>query len=226
MKILVFAPHPDDEVLGCGGVIAKYSGAGDKVTVCIVTSGHPPIYDVSVAESHGWPHNLYPEIINSHKILGVSETVFFEYPAADLESVPRYILNDKVQRLVQRIKPEIVYIPHFGDMQRDHALTSEAVMVSMRPRGDHIVRSVYAYETLSETEWNIPHISKTFIPNIFVDISSTFDMKVEAMNCYQSQLSEFPEPRSIEAVASLAKLRGSTSGVRYAEAFSLVREYL
>ncbi len=225
MNILVFAPHPDDEVLGCGGMIAKYSSKGHAVTVCIVTSGQAPVYDSSIAKSHGWPHNLYPEIVKSHKILGVAKTVFYELPAANLESIPRYVFNNKVLELVKEVRPDIVYIPHFGDMQKDHRLTSEAVMVAMRPRGEHIVKTVYSYETLSETEWNIPHTSNMFFPNVFMDISEYFEKKIEAIGCYKSQLSDFPAPRSFEAVTALAKLRGSTCGTIYAEAFSLIREY-
>lgn len=225
MNILVFAPHPDDEILGCGGVIAKYTQNGDNVTVCVVTSGQPPIFDNTVAKTNGWPHNIYPEIMKSHELLNVKETVFLEYPAAALEDIPRYKLNGRVNDLIQRVKPEIVFIPHFGDMQKDHTLVSEAVMVAVRPRGTHRVKKVYSYECLSETEWNIPHVSNLFIPNTFVDITDVFERKLEAMSCYQSQLAPFPEARSLEAVEALAKLRGSTMGVKRAEAFMLIREY-
>lgn len=225
MNILFFAPHPDDEVLGCGGVMAKYVEQGDSVYVCVVTSGKPPIFDDSVAVQNQWPHTLYPEIQKSHELLGVKETFFLQCPAADLESTPRYMLNQMVFEIVQKVCPEIVYIPHFGDMQKDHTITSEAVMVAIRPKGNHIVRKVYSYETLSETEWNVPHVTNVFIPNTYVDISNYLSKKLDAMSCYQSQLAEFPNPRSLEAVKALAKLRGSTMGAKAAEAFVLIREY-
>lgn len=225
MNVLIFAPHPDDEVLGCGGVMAKYASQGDDVTVCVVTSGQPPIFDNSTAIANGWPHTLYPEIQKSHEVLHVKETVFLQCPAADLESVPRYKLNGMVNDLVQRVKPEVVYIPHFGDMQKDHKLVSDAVMVAVRPRGKHRVRKVYSYETLSETEWNIPHVANVFIPNTYVDITPYFKDKLAAMECYQSQLAPFPEARSLEAVEALAKLRGSTMRSKYSEAFVLIRDY-
>jgi len=225
MNILIFAPHPDDEILGCGGIMARHAAVGDEVTVCVVTSGCPPIFDDAVAKKNGWPHVLYPEICKSHNLLNVKETVFLQCPAAALETTPRYKLNGMVNQLIQSVKPEIVYIPHFGDMQKDHTLVSDAVMVAVRPRGVHHVRKVYAYETLSETEWNIPHAATAFIPNTYVDISEYLELKIEAMSCYQSQLSPFPEPRSIDAIRALAMLRGSTMGAKAAEAFALVREY-
>lgn len=228
MNVLVFAPHPDDEILGCGGVMAKHVANGDEVTVCVVTSSQPPIFDNTKALENGWPHRLYPEIKKAHDGLGVKDTVFFECESANLEGTPRYKLNKLVSDLVQEIKPDVVYIPHFGDMQRDHTLVSEAVMVAVRPRGAHRVWKVLAYETLSETEWNVPHVKNVFIPNVFVDISDYLDKKLEAMKCYQSQLMEFPEGRSLEAIEALAKLRGSTmragGGGRSLHAYTRVSE--
>ena len=148
-----------------------------------------------------------------------------EFPCVLLEHEARHILNQKINDLVQRVKPEVVFVPHFGDMQKDHAITSEAVMVAMRPKYKHKVRFVYSYETLSETEWNIPHCSNSFIPNVYVDISPFLRKKLDAMECYQSQLGDFPDPRSLEAVEALAKLRGTTMGAKAAEAFALIREY-
>lgn len=225
MNILIFAPHPDDEVLGCGGVMAKYASQKDEVTVCIVTSGQPPIFDNRVAIKNNWPHPLYPEIRESHTLLHVKETIFLQYPAANLESIPRYELNQRMDHVIQKVRPEVIYMPHFGDMQRDHALVSEAVMVAARPRGKQYLQKIYAYETLSETEWNIPHVSNIFLPNTFVDISDFIQEKISAAACYKSQISSFPEPRSLEAIETLAKLRGSTMGSKAAEAFSLIRDY-
>lgn len=225
MKVLVFAPHADDEVLGCGGVIAKYTEMGAEVHVCIVTNAFPPIGDNGKAIKNGWPINLYPEVMAAKEILGIKEYHFLLFPAVLLETVPRNELNGKIQELIDDIEPDIVYIPHFGDMQKDHTLTSEAVMVAVRPKGNHIVSKVYSYETLSETEWNIPHTRNAFIPNTFVDISDQIDKKLNAMVCYKSQLGEFPNPRSLEAISSLAKYRGSTCGGKAAEAFMLIREY-
>jgi LmbE family N-acetylglucosaminyl deacetylase len=225
MNILVFAPHPDDEVIGCGGTIARHVVRGDNVYICVVTRGKPPVYNHSPEVYEKLPHDLYDEIQESHALLGIRETFYLQFPAVMMESVPRYELNGKILELISQTKPDVVYIPHFGDMQKDHALTSEAVMVAVRPKRDHVVRAVYSYETLSETEWNIPHVANIFIPNVFVDISNYLDNKLDAMNCFRSQLCEFPNPRSIDAIVALAKYRGSTMGVDAAEAFMLIREY-
>lgn len=225
MKILVFAPHADDEVLGCGGIIARYAEIGGEVHVCIVTNAYPPIGDNSQALKNGWPINLYPEAMRAKETLGAREYHFLLFPAVLLEKVQRNELNGKIQDMIDSIQPDIVYIPHFGDMQKDHTLTAEAVMVAVRPKRGHIVRKVYSYETLSETEWNIQHAKNMFIPNTFVDISGQLKKKLDAMACYQSQLGVFPNPRSLEAMSALAKYRGSTCGSEAAEAFMLIREY-
>ena len=225
MTILVFAPHPDDEVIGCGGTITRHIAEGDRVYVCIVTRGKPPVYNHSPEILEKLPHDLYAEIKESHSILGVKKTYYLQFPAVMLETVPRYELNGKISELVGSIKPDVIYIPHFGDMQKDHALTSEAVMVAARPKGNRVVQAVYSYETLSETEWNIPHLSNAFVPNVYVDISEFLNIKLEAMKCFRSQICEFPNPRSIEAITALARFRGSTMGADAAEAFMLIREY-
>ena len=225
MNVLIFAPHPDDEVLGCGGVIAKHVAKGDSVFVCVATCGQPPIFNNDLMKQNGWPHTLYPEIKVAHEILGVQETIYLGFPAADLESTSRFELNGRLMELIQDLKPDAVYMPHFGDMQKDHTLLAEAIMVAVRPKYGHRVQYVYAYETLSETEWNIPHAKNMFIPNVFIDIEDYLQIKLKAMECYQSQLGAFPDPRSLKAVEALATLRGSTMGAKAAEAFMLIREY-
>lgn len=225
MNVIVFAPHPDDEILGCGGVMAKHVAIGNNIYVCIATCGHPPIFNDSLMKKRKWPHILYPEIKKAHDLLGVKETFFLDCPAADMESEKRFVLNKKIVDIIQKVKPEVIYIPHFGDMQKDHTILSESIMVAVRPKGKHVVKKVYSYETLSETEWNIPHVTNIFIPNTYVDITDYLKKKLKAMNCYHSQLGDFPDPRSLRAIESLARLRGSTMFCNAAEAFMLIREY-
>ena len=141
-----------------------------------------------------------------------------------LETIPRYELNGKVEEVVQNIKPEEVYIPHRGDMQIDHQMVVDAAMVAVRPRGDDYPKRVYAYETLSETGWNIPNVTNEFIPTVYENITDTYDVKMEAMSVFKSQLAPFPAARSVGAIEALAKFRGATVSVEAAEAFSLVRE--
>ncbi len=224
MNILVFAPHPDDEILGVGGVMAREISRGNKVFVCIVTRGKPPIFEVS-AEEANLPHNHYYEIKSAHDLLGITKTFFLQYPAAMLETAPRYELNQSILDVINEVNPEVVYMPHFGDMQKDHELTTNAIMIAVRPKGNHHINKVYSYETLSETEWNIPHNKNVFIPNTYINIDGFLKQKLQAMKCYQSQLEVFPNPRSLEAIEALAKVRGSTAGFGAAEAFMLIREY-
>lgn len=218
MKVLVIAPHPDDEILGVGGTIAKRTSAGDEVYVCIVTKGCEPLFCEEFIEQGR------DEAKRADSFLGVKETIFLDFPAVMLETVPRYEMNGKIGEVINRIKPDEVYIPHRGDMQLDHQMVVDAAMVALRPKYEHVVKRVYAYETLSETGWNIPNTVNEFIPTVYEDISETLSQKLEAMAIFKSQLSEFPNARSIGAVDALSKYRGATVNVAAAEAFQLIRE--
>ena len=218
MNILVIAPHPDDEIIGVGGPIAKRVQQGHEVYVCVVTKGQSPMFDQNFIEQGR------RECRQADSKLGVKETIFLNFPAVMLENVPRYELNGKIMEVVNKIKPDEVYIPHRGDMQLDHQIIADAAMVAVRPKYSHVIKRVYAYETLSETGWNIPNVVNDFIPNVYEDIAEQAELKLEVMNYFQSQLSEFPAARSIGAIEALAKYRGATVGVNAAEAFSLIRE--
>lgn len=218
MNVLVIAPHPDDEVLGVGGTIAKYVAAGHNVYVCIVTKGCSPLFkpeDVAQVRS---------ECRMADDILGVKKIYFLDFPAAMLEDVPRYKLNDAIARVVQEIKPDEVYLPHRGDMQIDHKMIVDASMVALRPKYKHIVKRILAYETLSETGWDVPNTVNEFIPTVYNDISAFLEKKIEALNLFSTQIAEFPNARSIQAVRALAMYRGATVNIAAAEAFSLIRE--
>ena len=218
MKVLVIAPHPDDEIIGVGGTIAKRVQNGAEVYVCIVTKGLESMFDKKLIEQGR------RECCQADRKLGVKETIFLDFPAVMLETIPRYELNGKIAEVVQKISPDEVYIPHRGDMQIDHQMVVDAAMVAVRPRGTDYPKRVYAYETLSETGWNIPNTVNEFIPTVYEDITSTYDAKINAMRIFESQLAEFPAARSIGAIEALAKFRGATVNVRAAEAFSLIRE--
>ncbi|GAQ24573.1 PIG-L deacetylase family protein [Tepidanaerobacter syntrophicus] len=216
MRIIVFAPHNDDEVLGVGGTIAKYSASGHEVFICEVTKG----------DSDEMVNMIRSEALNAHKILGVKETIFLDFPVVQLRETPLKDINFELLKVVEHIKPNIAFIPHKGDMHIDHAVVSNSAMVALRPINSVNVNAIYAYETLSETEWNIPTVDNAFIPNVWSNITGFIDKKKQAMNCYKSQIKEPPHPRSNEIIEALAKLRGSTIGVAYAESFMLVRETL
>lgn len=218
MRVLVIAPHPDDEIIGVGGTIAKRAKAGDEVYVCVVTKGPKSLFPEEIVEQ------TRKECREADAKLGVKETIFLDFPAVMLETVPRYEFNGKIAEFVQRINPDEVYIPHRGDMQIDHQMVVDAAMVAVRPRGKNYPKRVYAYETLSETGWNIPNTVNEFIPTVYEDISEFLVAKLEAMSVFESQLSLFPAARSIGAIEALAKFRGASVSVNAAEAFSLIRE--
>lgn len=220
MKVLVVAPHADDEVLGVGGTIAKYIDEGNEVYVCVMTTGHSSMFPQEVLDK------LRNEAIEAHKFLGINQTYFLDLPAVMLSEVPKHEVNKKINGVIDEVQPDVVFIPHFGDMHLDHYIVSQAAMVGVRPIKNHRILEVYSYETLSETEWNIPHVTNVFIPNTYINITDYLDKKKTAMEQFTTQLTEFPHPRSIEAIESLAKLRGSTIGVKAAEAFCLVRRII
>lgn len=213
MKVVVFAPHNDDEVLGVGGTLAKHINNGDEVYVIVVTAG----------KDTKRLRNIQKEALAAHEVLGVKETVFIGLPVIELVHVPVKEINKRIADEIQAIKPQVVYLPYSGDMHIDHKVTTNSAMVALRPVDLPSIKEIYMYETLSETGWHTPTIDNTFIPNVWIDITSTFEQKIDAMQCYKSQLKEYPEPRSIEALEALAKYRGSTMKMKYAESFMLVR---
>lgn len=216
-KILVVAPHPDDETLGMGGTIAKMTQKGHDVSVLTVSAHMPPLYP---EEAH---QTTIRESRAAHKRLGVHESKYLGHAAVSLKGLDDSVLNGELLDEVKSLKPTQVYIPFF-DRHSDHRAVFEAAMVATRPVGAGTgIRLFAAYETLSSTHWNAPHIEPAFNPNLFVDITDEIDAKLEAMAEYQSQLQQFPAPRSLEALRALALFRGSQSGSGYAEGFHVIR---
>jgi N-acetylglucosamine malate deacetylase 1 len=217
-RILVVAPHPDDETLAAGGIIAKYSSLGYEVHVLIVCGHLPPLYSKNDYEK------TISESKKAFKILKVTSSEFLDIPATMLSDRPVHELNNKIYEAVRKIKPQIVLCP-FPDRHIDHRIVFDSVMVATRPIGPgKNIEILAAYETLSETHWNAPHIEPNFTPNWVIDISDFISIKLKALNCYQSQISDFPGPRSIEAVEALAKFRGTQSGFAFGEAMHIIRK--
>jgi N-acetylglucosamine malate deacetylase 1 len=218
LRVLVVAPHPDDEVLGVGGTIARYSAEGAEVAVVIATKGYPPEFDEAVVRQGR------EEARCAHEILGVGETIFLSFPAAGLDTVPHSALNTELGAVMARVRPDVLYVPFNGDLHRDHQRVFASALVAARPGHANTPQAIYAYETLSETNWNAPFLSPGFAPNVFVDISSSIERKLAAMRAFASQLRNAPHERSLETLRALATLRGSTVGCTAAEAFVLVRQ--
>jgi LmbE family N-acetylglucosaminyl deacetylase len=216
-RVLVVAPHPDDETLGVGGTIAKYSAQGDEVFVLMVSGHLPPIYSRKAYEE------TVSEAYSAFSVLGVKKSEFLEIPATMIGDQPLHEVNGRISKVVNDFNPHIVLCP-YPDRHIDHRLVFDSVMVATRPVGvGKDIKIVAAYETLSETHWNAPHIEPNFTPNWVVDISDHISEKLNALECYKSQISEFPGPRSIEAVEALAKFRGTQAGFGYGEGLHIVR---
>jgi LmbE family N-acetylglucosaminyl deacetylase len=167
--------------------------------------------------------NRPKEIKKANKTLGIKKTYFLDYPTVKLDTIPQKELNESISKVVNEVNPDIVYIPHKGDLNKDHRLVFEASLVATRP-GNHKIKRILSYETLSETEWGQP--IEPFIPNVYVDISETFVTKIEAMKAYESEIKSYPHPRSLEMINILAKMRGGAVGLDAAEAFILIREII
>lgn len=220
-NILVIAPHADDEVLGCAGTMKKHSAAGDNVFVAIMTNaaiGDPEMYTKEGIK------NVRKEAIKAHMLLGVKETFFFDFPAPRLDTFPSYKISIELNKLINDLNTDLLFIPHRGDIHRDHRVIFDAAMVAARPNGKNNVRKILSYETLSETEWAAPVIDNMFIPNCFNDISQYIEIKIEAFQIYKSQIKLYPNSRSVEGIRSLSAFRGVTISCPYAEAFMILRE--
>ncbi|WP_338240821.1 PIG-L deacetylase family protein [Aurantiacibacter hainanensis] len=217
-KTLIVAPHPDDEVLGCGGTMARLADSGQEVNVAIVTRGYEPAFsEEGVAK-------VRSELAEAHKVLGVTQCHFLDLPAAALDTLPGAELNAAIGGLVQTIAPDTLFLPFLGDIHRDHQLIFTAGLVAARPRSADVPRRIYAYETLSETNWAAPGLTEIFAPNVYFDISETIERKLEAFSCFASQVKPFPDERSLKTIEALATVRGSTVYLPSAEGFMLLRE--
>jgi LmbE family N-acetylglucosaminyl deacetylase len=216
-NVLVIAPHPDDETLGCGGTIRRISDSGYNVTVLTVAAHMPPLYSREVHE------RTVNESKAAHAVLGVQESIYLDKPAVFLGDIPVPEFNTLIADQVKASSPEILLIPYY-DRHIDHRMIFDACMVAARPVGPgKNISLVAAYETISETHWNAPHIEPNFTPNFCVDITEQIDAKLKAIACFASQLHEFPGPRSVEALKALALFRGSQAGYGYAEGFQVIR---
>lgn len=219
-RVLVVAPHPDDEVLGVGGTMARLAAEGQEVFVAIVTRANAPHFDEAVTEQSR------REARAAHELLGVTKTFFLDLPAIALDTVPHRDVNAALGGVFAEVAPGTVFIPFAGDIHLDHQLVSLSSLVAARPTVAGYPTAVYAYETLSETNWNAPFLSPAFAPSTFVDISDFVERKMEAMEIFASQLREPPHERSMESLRALATLRGSTVGLRAAEAFVTIRQVI
>lgn len=218
---LVIAPHPDDEVLGCGGTIAKLSYNGSRVSIAIVTEGYKGAPELFTEER---TKKVQQEALKAHQVLGVSDTFFLGFPALKLGVTPAYQISSSLERMIRDTNAQNLYIPFKGDIHEDHKVIFDCALVAARPINKNPVQKIMAYETLSETEWGVPESDEIFHPNVFNNISNYLQKKLEAFKSFQSQVKDFPHPRSTDVIEHQAKIRGATVGYEAAESFKLIRE--
>ncbi|MFQ5463756.1 MAG: PIG-L deacetylase family protein [Phycisphaerae bacterium] len=216
--VLVIAPHPDDEVLGVGGTMLRHIEFGDAVHVVICTRGEVARFGQEQVV------RVQKEAREVHAFLGLAGSHFLDLPAARLDTVPGADLNAALSGVFDAVRPDVVYLPHVGDVHRDHQLVFQATMVCSRPVGDSYPKRLLAYETVSETDWYAAPMTPAFVPNVFVDITAHLGRKLEAMSMYASQLRPAPDQRSTEALQALSITRGHAMNLPHAEAFMLVRD--
>jgi LmbE family N-acetylglucosaminyl deacetylase len=220
MRVLVIAPHPDDETLGCGASLLKHKSRGDTLSWLVATRGHEPHWSSETLA------RKETEIENVSRAYGFEKTVRLNFPTIKLDAVPFEELIASLRQAIAETAPELVYLNHFGDVHSDHRVLFEATMAVIKPfyGGQHGVKKVLSYEVLSSTDAMPTNPARAFAPNIFTDVSQFLEKKLEIMSLYGSELQPFPLPRALDSIRALARFRGATIGVEFAEAFMLVRE--
>ena len=218
-KILIIAAHPDDEVLGCFGTVAKMIKEGCDAYTLILSGGKTSRGEVKQKELD----ELKQEMLDANKLIGIKEVFQADFPDNAFDSVPLLTIVKKIEEIKNKIKPEIIFTHHIGDMNIDHQITHSAVLTATRPMQEECVKTIYSMEVPSSTEWNSFSKSSIFTPNVFFDVSQTIGKKVEAMALYNSELREYPHPRSLVFIKELAKMNGVKVGLKYSENFMLIR---
>lgn len=223
-RVLIVAAHPDDEVLGCGGTMAKHARRGDQICLLVLGEGltaRGPTREEGARDADF--SALDASLETAARILGVHEIRRSRLPDNRLDAVPLLEVVKQVERVAGEWKPELIYTHHPGDLNMDHRQVFEAVMAAARPQPGGTVRTILAFEVLSSTGWAGPQPERAFIPDTFTDISDTLDLKVKAMEAYASEVRPYPHPRSVEGIRVLAKYRGLMASLVAAEAFVTIR---
>lgn len=221
MKTLVVAPHPDDELLGCGGTLLRRVAEGGTVAWLLMTA---------ITEEAGWTveriQQRAVEIDGVRKGLQIAPHHLYALglPTAELDRIPMGLLVKQISKVFNDFQPDEVLLPYPGDVHSDHRVTFEATATCTKWFRYPSVKRVLAYETLSETDFAIDPRDSQFKPNVFVDVGEQIERKIELMKIYESEMSDYPFPRSEKALEALARLRGSQAGYDAAEAFMLLRD--
>ncbi|OGO20352.1 MAG: GlcNAc-PI de-N-acetylase [Chloroflexi bacterium RBG_16_50_9] len=222
-KVLVIAAHPDDEVLGCGGTIARHAQQGDEVDCLMlgegITSRRSRREDVNTKELQ----QLKSDARQAARVLGIKKVFFKDFPDNRFDSVPLLDIVKAIEEVKGKGRPEIIYTHHHGDLNIDHEITFKAVLTACRPLPGETVKEIYSFEVPSSTEWHAGSAQNYFMPDVFVDVAATFPKKTEALKAYRTESREYPHPRSPRALEIIARRWGVAVGRELVEAFKLVR---
>ncbi|NWG87656.1 MAG: PIG-L family deacetylase [Hydrogenophilaceae bacterium] len=223
MKVLVVAAHPDDEVLGCGGTIARHSDQGDEVAIVILAEGATSRASQRDRTAMSADlDRLGSAAQRAGAILGASVTLH-DFPDNRMDSVDLLDVVKRIEAVIETFRPDTVYTHHAGDVNIDHRIVHQAVVTACRPMPGQCVRTLLFFEVASSTEWQPPGTAPAFQPNWFVPIETTLGRKIQALQAYAEEMRAFPHARSVEAVEHLARWRGAGVGAAAAEAFMLGR---
>ncbi|MGG3887908.1 PIG-L deacetylase family protein [Metabacillus fastidiosus] len=227
-KVLVIAAHPDDEVLGCGGSMARHVKEGAIVHSVILAEGITSREAKRNREAHREEFALLHQAAQrANDILGVHHLKLLDFPDNRMDSLDRLDIIKIIEELINEVKPNIIYTHHSGDVNIDHRRIHEAVVTAVRPiPGNHYVEELLFFETASSTEWMTPGSAPVFVPNWYVNIENTLALKLRALEAYAYEMREWPHARSTRALDYLAKWRGANIGVQAAEAFMLGRKII
>ncbi|WP_433503780.1 PIG-L deacetylase family protein [Pseudonocardia halophobica] len=216
--VVVLAAHPDDELLGIGGTLAKHARAGDEVHAVILAEGATSRYDADMVDV------LADAAKRAADVLGLASVRNCSLPDQRLDALPLVDVTQTIERVLGELQPETVYTHFPGDVNCDHGVVGRAAWTACRPYAAPLLRRFAVFETPSSTEWAWPTSDAAFTPGLFVDISDTLDTKLRAMACYASELRTYPHPRSLQALAERAAYWGSRVGRPAAEPLHVLRE--
>lgn len=216
-KILIVAVHPDDETLGCGGTLLKHKANGDEIHWLICTT---------INESHSYYKQREEELKQVSNAYGFDSVHNLRLKTMQVDEYSMSELIGAISKVINKVRPNIVYLPFKGDVHSDHRKIFEASYSCTKSFRYPFVKKIYMMETLSETEFAPSVKEDSFVPNVFVDISDFMDKKIEIMKIFESEMSQHPFPRSERNLRALATFRGATCGCEYAESFVLLKEIL
>jgi len=221
--ILIVAAHPDDEVLGCFGTVARLINEGCEVYTLILGEGKTSRDEErQVQNKKDEIAELSNEIQNANSIIGIKKVFVESFPDNRFDSVDLLDIIKVIFKVKEEVKPDIIFTHYENDLNIDHQLTYKAVITATRPMEGECVKEIYSFEILSSTEWNYP---LSFSPDTFYDISDTLSLKLKAMQAYKSELCQYPHPRSLEGIELNAKYYGMRTGKKAVEAFKSVRVF-